>query len=69
MSDLFGNHIVGFPERRLIYAKIAELELYGKCLNVCILWFSGLLWVFLIMDSMVAFTIVPFYVLITFYFC
>ena len=27
MSDLFGNHIVGFPTRRLILLKISDLTL------------------------------------------
>ena len=34
MSDLFGNHIVGFPTRRLIYK---------LCLNLLILYYTGVL--------------------------
>ena len=37
MSDLFGNHIVGFPTRRLIYAQVFYLitakSLSSSCLN------------------------------------
>ena len=30
MSDLFGNHIVGFHTRRLIYLPLTDPVLYGK---------------------------------------
>ena len=30
MSDLFGNHIVGFPTRRLIYQAPDLLSQFGK---------------------------------------
>ena len=33
MSDLFGNHIVGFPTRRLIY-KVAAYETRSKMAKV-----------------------------------
>ena len=29
MSDLFGNHIVGFPMRRLNYAAVMVLTFHG----------------------------------------
>ena len=30
MSDLFGNHIVGFPMRRLIGSAVKEIYLYER---------------------------------------
>ena len=34
MSDLFGNHIVGFPTRRLICSVMVKVALYMEALQM-----------------------------------